>query len=416
MTDTAPAIELPAMPPPPEHTPGRRRLPTMAEHNILVTIANTLTRSGLKDSHNEATLYAKLLVGWEHGLDPGVSVNEIALTEGGRLALPEMVAVAAIRGSGRGDIRTVEVASDHATVEVTRTDWPAGKTVLVTYTAQDAITAGLLVLDATGKNVSKKENWRKNAPSMFLARARGNAKRQYFEEEAAGLSYSPDELSADDGDDVEPIALNHTPPPGFTPAIVPPPVGVAGDFAAPAGEPTPPPTPPGFRAPKLKAAPVETLAVATPAPLPNAGPPPATMTSPADPLLAQAVRCVKALGITQPQWQALVQHIAGNGVTTLAGLDTAGRQRVVDHVVNLWRIDNLRNLANLPDTAWTAALAKRGVSQMIDLKPEDAQAICDKLATLVTPFDLARLDIRPPGAATLAGKASSPSPSVPAAA
>ncbi|HSW46485.1 MAG TPA: hypothetical protein VLM89_13035, partial [Phycisphaerae bacterium] len=74
----------------------------------MTRIANSVAAGGISGCSTPSAAFARLLIGWSHGLDAGTALNDIRCVEG-RMTLPELVKVSAIRRSGIGDVRTVAV-------------------------------------------------------------------------------------------------------------------------------------------------------------------------------------------------------------------------------------------------------------------------------------------------------------------
>ena len=338
-------------------SPRPGRLPSRADLEKMRAIAERVACAGMRGIHNTDAAFARLLTGWEHGLGPATALNNI-YNQDGRLALPELIKVAAVRQAGIGDVRTVEVTARQAVVEVTRADWPtSAKPIRVAYTIEDAVAAGLVKLDSQGRNVSSKDNWRKYAPDMLLARARAVAIRRYLEEAFTGLPYSADELGADTDDDGLPIDLGSSL--GSTPTQDPP----SPPPEASTARPTVPPDTADQEAP------------------PPAGPPVE---------LAERIKAVLArMGITPLEWTGIKSRwsVAGHPLTRDQFCE------VLTWLDALQTLRQLRTMVNLSDASWQAALRKRGCQTDLGLSLADVQQITERLAEKATPFDRAKLGL-----------------------
>jgi len=364
----------------------------------MVHISNAIAQSGMplpKDCRTPEAVCGKILLGWEHGLGPMTSVNNLYNIDG-KMALPEIVKVAVIRARGLGDVRTVEATDRGATVEVTRPDLPSP--VRVVFSAEDAIRANLLRRTPDGRLDSNKDNWRKWPKDMLLARCRAVAIRQYFEEVFTGLPYSPDELGANTDNQGRLIDV-----PAFEPVTHP-----WQQSAAPSS-PSSPPAP--ADPPPVSAAP-DARAVTSSASVETAAPPAGGASAEQ---VERARSLVKALRLDANQWVAMLQRVQP-GATSLKQLSPVMAGAVLCRLENLHVIRTLRawgGIAGLTPEQWERALAKRGVTSDLDLPDKDLLEIRDKLWDKVTPFDLQKLGLMPAPAATQGNASPSPVPTPP---
>lgn len=361
----------------PQHA-ARPILPTDAEINRMNRIANGAARSGIGGCGTPQEAFAKLLTGWSSGIDAGTALNNIRCVDG-RMTLPELVKVAAVRRSGIGDVRTVEATEDHATVAVTRADWPEGRTELVTFSAADAVRAGLMTVDSKGGNTSRRDNWRKYAPDMLLARARGTALRRYLEEASAGLPYSADELGADtdeDGNAVveldQPAAVSF--PPARPPAPDPRPVGNADPL-------------PALRDLPQAAIPAGGDTADTAETVTTADPVAVELQAIGDRVLT-AGRLEQARGIMcllrwdAPTYRSFLQHHFA--VDTMKGMSESDAAAVVAHMDRLHRLEIAGREYGITD-GFARACSKRGVKHFYELTPEHVQEMLSTILGSITP-------------------------------
>lgn len=380
------AFKISNPPPPPPGPVARPVLPTDAELNRMMRIANGAARSGLGGCGTPQEAFAKLLTGWSAGIDAGTALNNIRLVDG-RMTIPELVKAAAVRRSGIGDVRTVEVTEDHATVAVTRADWPEGKVELVTFGVADAVRAGLMTVDSKGGNTSRRDNWRKYAPDMLLARARGTALRRYLEEASAGLPYSPDELGADTDEDGGIVELDKT---TYT-AMVAAPLPTVLAATPPASDPRP----------VGNADPLPALQDLPRAALPAGGSgdgQQAAQPTQADPVAdeLQAIgernlaveRMEKARSIMcllrwdTPTYRAFLRHHFG--ADSMKAMNETQQSAVIAHMDRLYRLEIAGREYGVVD-GFARACEKRGVAHFYELTPEHVQGMLSTMLATITP-------------------------------
>lgn len=374
-------------------------MPTQSEMANMVQISNAIAKSGMplpKDCRTPEAVFAKLLIGWEHGLGPMTAINNIYNIDG-KMSLPEEVKVAVIRSRRLGDIRTVEATDQRAVVEVTRPDLPSP--VRVAFTVDDAVQAGLLRRTASGDLTSNKDTWVKWRASMLLARARAYACHRYFEEVFTGLPYSPAELGADTDERGRLVDV-----PAFEPPP-PPPWQAPPSTQSPPTPPAPADPPPVSPQPDARA--VTSSASAETAAPPAGGP---------DAQQIERARVLKAaLKLDANQWVAQLQRVQP-GATSLKQMTPAMAGAILCRLENLHTIRTLRQwggIAGLTPEQWERALAKRGVTSDLDLSDKDLLEIRDKLWDKVTPFDRQKLGLEPAPAQAQGNVSASSPPSPP---
>lgn len=376
----------------------RKLMPSPVELNIMMRIANGVVRSGIGGCNSPQEAFAKILTGWGSGLDVATSLNNLKAVEG-RMTLPELVKVAAVRRSGIGDVRTVEANEDRAVVEVTRSDWPAGRKELVAFTIEDAVRGGLVQLDAAGKNTSRKDNWRKWTTDMLLARARGTALRRYLEEASAGLPYSADEIGAETDEDgnavveLDQVQCGNAPRPIAAPSIadqVVPPIAAAPDpQQAPAEDTSDTPVDPVHDAESDRA----NSAAPAADPFANGLKEIEERTLRED--IAHRVRSLLNLvRFDAPTWKTFLSH--HYGASSLAQLTIDQGQDACQQLDRLYKLDRLRHEMNTSDADFQRALSKRGVDHLAKLSPQHAQEMVNKLMGFMTPFRIAELGLNVP--------------------
>ena len=324
-------------------------LPSTNMLERLMFISNAIARSAMplpKNCRTPESIFAKLLIGWEHGLGPMTSLHEIHIIEG-RASLPSAIKVAIVRQRGLGRIDVKTATATECVVEVKRSDWKKGEWKEVRFTWDEAVQAGL-----TGK-----DNWRKYPRSMLVARCCDLAVHTYFQEVFTGLPYSPDELGVETDEAGRPLTVEFEKP--MAPAT---PVPAAGPV--PQATPTPPPEAPA--------------APAVPAATPVA--PTATATQ-ADPNVTPTAENARALG---DRLKIERQH----------RFDLFGRfdQDLSLYVNHLLTIDELRRVrvhVGVDDFQYGCALDHRGVDRDYLLTTQQAREMIDKLYEHLTPSDRA---------------------------
>lgn len=386
-------------------TPAHRLLPTDGELNRMNRIANGAAHGGIAGVNTPNEAFVRILAGWSCGVDAATALINIKSVDG-RLALPEMVAVAAIRRSGIGDIRTIEVTDDHATVRVTRADWPTELYEIVTFSVADAVRAGLIQLDAKGQNNSRKDNWRKYTSDMLLARARATAKRRYLEEAVGGLPYSPEELGADTDEDGNAVNVElDRPASGWTRTANPVPdaLPAAATAVTPATE-TAKPTP----AWQQPSAPI--IVPPPEQPLDDVHKALCDVFNPATAdQRAEAKRLFKTLELDAVTWAVIIGRERA-GAKSIKELTTDRAGELLAKLEKVRQLRLLRVVSNLSDESWTNALKKRAVTKDVLLPAAAVDEIFAKLYDQVTPFKRQEIGVDPAPVDSTAGKAL-PSPS-----
>ena len=384
---------------------ARRLLPTDGELNRMNRIANGAARGGITGVNTPNEAFVRILAGWSCGIDAATALINIKPVDG-RLALPEMVAVAAIRRSGVGDIRTVVVADDHATVEVTRADWPNGRAEKITFSVADAVRAGLIQLDAKGQNNSRKDNWRKYTSDMLLARARATAKRRYLEEAVGGLPYSPEELGADTDEDGNAVNVELDKPAiGWMPAS-----GSAGPMldALPAAAVVTPATEIARPTPAWQQPSAPVIAPPPEQPLDDVHKALCEVFNPATTdQQAEAKRLFKALELDAVTWAVIIGRERA-GAKSIKELTSDRAGELLAKLEKVRKLRLLRVASNLSDESWTNALKKRAVSKDVLLPTVAVDEIFAKLYDQVTPFKRQEIGVDPAPQDSTAGKALPP--------
>jgi hypothetical protein len=128
---------------------------------------------------------AAILYGQEIGLGPMQSLNSIHVIDGRPAAAPELMRALVNRAGHK--IVVDEATTDHVTLTGTRKD--NGATATVSWSMADAQRAKL-----AGRGA-----WITYPRAMLLARATSELCRMLFPDVVAGLSYTPEEASAIEG-------------------------------------------------------------------------------------------------------------------------------------------------------------------------------------------------------------------------
>lgn len=151
---------------------------------------------------------AAMLAGHEAGISPMQALAKIHIIEG-RPAMSSELMVALVMRQGH-ELYFEDVSSTKVTAVGRRREWPDRAPTKVTWTLDDARTAGLL-----GKQV-----WKSYPRAMLRARATGELCRMMFPDVLAGISYTIEEVT-DMGDAVDVLELgppevvdNREPAPG----------------------------------------------------------------------------------------------------------------------------------------------------------------------------------------------------------
>jgi hypothetical protein len=357
----------PEPPPGPELAlaPSGERATLLPSTNVLermMFVSNALARSGMplpKGCRTAESIFAKAMIGWEHGLGVMTSLHEVHIIDG-KASLPTSIKVGIIRQRGLGRI-DVKVATDtEAVVEVRRTDWPRGsKPVEVRFTWDDAIRADLV----------KKDNWRKYPRSMLVARACDLAIHLYFQEVFLGLPYSPDELGAETDEAGRLLTVQ------FEAADVPTTPTIPFTVQPPAGNPSAPET-----RPEPAAGPAAAPAPQTSTPAPIAQPEPAAATeSAAEPDIDVVRALADQLGV-EPEHRQVLYSRAGESL-----------QAYYEHLQLIEKLRWVRQSAGVDDFQYGCALDRRNVDRDYLLTAEQASGLIDGIFEALTPSERARL-------------------------
>src|SRR3990172_5912768 len=205
----------------------RTLMPSANAIERMMMIANAVAKSGMplqKNCRTAESVFAKIVIGYEHGLGPMTSLHEIHLIEG-KASLPSAIKVGVIRERGLGTLDLIECTNAKARVKVHRNDWHPDRYEIVEYTIEDATAAGL----------TKNDTYRKHPRSMLSARAHDLAVHLYMQEAFMGLPYSPGELGVEEDENGRPVsvAFVELPAPTFLKAPEPAPVSDAPAASSP---------------------------------------------------------------------------------------------------------------------------------------------------------------------------------------
>lgn len=191
-------------------------LPAADEWNKLKVLAATVANSGLVGRHLRGNTDACLVVilkGRELRLPPMEAVNSIFVIEGTPTLRASTMSALVLRD---GHDMWPDDACDPTRAVVharRRPDGTYGELVTVTYTIEEARTAGLLA----------KDNWKRHPGDMLVARCTSRTGRRMFADVLMGCVYVPEELGA-----VEIDGRVEVPAPRRAPAL---------GYAAPPAEP-----------------------------------------------------------------------------------------------------------------------------------------------------------------------------------
>lgn len=153
-----------------------------------------------------------LLVGRDVGIKATTAINCIHIIKG-RPTIAANLMRAMIKDAGH-DIWFEDVSRTSATICGHRKEWPIERVSRVTWTLDDAQTAELIksydpntgtVIAADGKNP-----WRQYTRAMLKARATSELARDDFSDVLLGVSYTPEEMGAEVGEDGEPLKVPST--------------------------------------------------------------------------------------------------------------------------------------------------------------------------------------------------------------
>lgn len=137
-----------------------------------------------------------LLVGRDIGVGPTTAINRIHVIEGRPTMAAELMRALIIdRGH---DLWFEDVTPESVTICAHRSSWPPERVSRVTWTMDMARTAGL----------ASKEVWKKYGRSMLKARATSEIARDEFPDVLLGVSYTPEELGAEVGEDGEMLRVD----------------------------------------------------------------------------------------------------------------------------------------------------------------------------------------------------------------
>lgn len=213
MSDNRPGTELAyaaAMP-----APQGGALPTSLEWQALHNMAETLAASDVipyRLKRKPADVAVVLLAAREYGIPPLMALSKLPVVNGTPAPMGELMVALILRAghSIRAAFRNPDgttykggpLTREHYGEAVARRrDWTEGAEEALTFTLEEAVTAGLVTLTRDGKAEAFDDKgrplpWMQYTPNMARWRAVANVARLYFPDVLLGLSYLPEELGA----------------------------------------------------------------------------------------------------------------------------------------------------------------------------------------------------------------------------
>jgi len=199
-------------------------LPTGLEWQALERMAHMLADSNLipyQLKQRPGDVAVILLAAREYGIPPLMALSKLPVVNGKPAPMGELMVALVLRAghSIRADFKAPDgsrykggplTRQHYGEAIVRRRDWPAGVEESLTFTLEEAISAGLVTIDREGKPHAedKKGNptpWQLYTPNMARWRAVANVCRLYFPDVLLGLSYLPEELGAIVDEDGAPV-------------------------------------------------------------------------------------------------------------------------------------------------------------------------------------------------------------------
>ena len=213
MTEHRPGTELAyaaAMP-----APQGGALPTSLEWQALHNMAETLAASDVipyRLKRKPADVAVVLLAAREYGIPPLMALSKLPVVNGTPAPMGELMVALILRAghSIRAAFRNPDgttykggpLTREHYGEAVARRrDWAEGAEESLTFTLEEAVTAGLVTLTRDGKAEAFDDKgrplpWMQYTANMARWRAVANVARLYFPDVLLGLSYLPEELGA----------------------------------------------------------------------------------------------------------------------------------------------------------------------------------------------------------------------------
>ena len=222
--ELAAAVAMPA--------PQGGALPTGLEWQALERMATFLADSDLvpfRLKRKPADVAVILLAAREYGIPPLMALSKLPVVNGTPAPMGELMVALVLRAghSIRADFKNPDgtrykggpLSPQHyGEAVVRRRDWTAGAEESLTFTLEEAVTAGLIdritpegqvrarvTKTKNGQQVEEVTPWEQYTPNMARWRAVANVCRLYFPDVLLGLSYLPEELGATVDADGRPI-------------------------------------------------------------------------------------------------------------------------------------------------------------------------------------------------------------------
>jgi len=182
-------------------------IPTGAEWNGMLRMADDLVKSGLLPAHIKTPQAAVAIIqkGVELGIPPMYALSNITVIQGKPTVSPEVMRALIFRDHGADALVYLHMGGDYCEMEYRRRGAKKGGTMR--FTMDDAIAAGL----PSGPNGG---TWKKYPSAMLSARCTSLIAKAMFADSVGGL-YTPDEFDVpvnEDGEAIhEPVRATVTP-------------------------------------------------------------------------------------------------------------------------------------------------------------------------------------------------------------
>ncbi len=188
-------------------------LPSPRQWATIKSIAKWASEAGLKGTSRPGTAAMKILLGLEHGITPGVSLQEVQLVDQ-RLSMSAVLQAALIHNSPTHHIKILEITDTRSHISAWRSDDPDHvHDFILTY--DQAVERGY----TKGQGGKDKPAWHHSRTNMLTHRNITTIAKLLFQDLIIGVGYTPDELGADVDEDGRAIEQDDGPPQrdnGFT--------------------------------------------------------------------------------------------------------------------------------------------------------------------------------------------------------
>lgn len=336
-------------------------LPSRSELEVFIDLANNLA---VGFAVSKSVALAKMLYGREVGIGPMVALQEIHMIEN-KCSLSAASMIALIRRRKLGEAIVLETSPLIARVKFSR----PGMDDQIIELALEQAHARRLHLSSAGKI---KSNWQNHPASMLLARVFSFGCKAMFQDIFLGLSITPDELGADTDENGTPIDFSSL---GSSSSADPIQVKKSVESTA------------------VTVEQAEEVATNVQASIRTPPDPPPIVSYPIQPTEESSRReslglrlkmLAERLELSQEHLKRIASKFKSGGPQSKA--TTNELAEIVSFVSLIGEIRFCVSQLSIVPSQWISVLAKRGVREDINLTPQQAEELHEKLVKQVTPF------------------------------